>query len=77
MAILTAKATLAQAHPKSPRRQPGGPIRYIAPAFILIAIFFIAPVAMLLLRLAMQFLPPELHGALRAQVEQRAARRAP
>jgi uncharacterized membrane protein YkvA (DUF1232 family) len=33
-------------------------------------------VAMLLLRLAMQFLPPELHGALRAQVEQRAARRA-
>lgn len=33
-------------------------------------------VAMLLLRLALQFLPPELHGALRAQVEQRAARRA-
>jgi len=33
-------------------------------------------VAMLLLRLAVQFLPPELHGALRAQVEQRAARRA-
>jgi uncharacterized membrane protein YkvA (DUF1232 family) len=33
-------------------------------------------VAMLLLRLAVQFLPPELHGALRAQVEQQAARRA-
>lgn len=33
-------------------------------------------VAVLLLRLAMQFLPPELQGALRAQVEQRAARRA-
>ncbi|MBN8747598.1 Uncharacterised protein [Xylophilus ampelinus] len=33
-------------------------------------------VALLLLRLAMQFLPPELQGALRAQVEQRAARRA-
>lgn len=32
-------------------------------------------VAVLLLRLAMQFLPPELHGALKAQVEQRAARR--
>lgn len=32
-------------------------------------------VAVLLLRLAMQFLPPELHGALKAQVEQRAAGR--
>lgn len=32
-------------------------------------------VAVLLLRLAMQFLPPELHAALKAQVEQRAARR--
>lgn len=33
-------------------------------------------VALLLMRLAMQFLPSELHTALKAQVEQRAASRA-
>lgn len=57
MAILTAKATLAQAHPTPPRRQPGGPIRYVAPAFILIAIFFIVPVVMLLLRSVLEPTP--------------------
>ncbi|CAM5187592.1 Putative spermidine/putrescine transport system permease protein OS=Castellaniella defragrans OX=75697 GN=HNR28_003077 PE=3 SV=1 [Castellaniella defragrans] len=57
MAILTAKATPAGGLPKSLHRTPGGPIRYVTPAFVLIALFFVVPVAMLLLRSVLEPTP--------------------
>ena len=57
MAHLTTKATLPVTRPRIAHRQPGGPFRYIVPAFILIAIFFIVPVVMLLLRSVLEPVP--------------------
>ncbi len=57
MAIQTRKATLPGARPRAVNRRPGGAVPYIVPAFILIVLFFIVPVAMLLLRSVLEPAP--------------------
>ncbi|MBV2182801.1 MAG: ABC transporter permease [Castellaniella sp.] len=57
MAIQTSKATLPGTRPRAVNRRPGGAVPYIVPAFILIVLFFIVPVAMLLLRSVLEPTP--------------------